>query len=369
MTQDIQLPTINTPQPGRLRRLALHLARIILLIAILLLIHDQHRANLNAQQTNPLQNINIQQAQSFFPEAYSLKPDDNAKGGISVYSESKRFLGYVIMTSPQSDKILGYAGPSNMLIGLDKHHTIVGVNLLSSADTQTYVDEIVNSPTFWQQYNDMTWGEPFKLDNIQAISGATMTSQAITAAIVYRMGGNPRSLQFPKPLTLKEIQETIPQAASFEELPNYPGLFQIRDKNNKLLGKVSRTSPLGDDEVGYNGATDTRMHWSTDNILKSFIIRATYETPEYIDDIKADEYYHEIFQGKTLQQIADMDPRKIEGVSGATFTSQAMANAMIKQAKQHLNPIPNQTTLSLSIHDYLITAIIILALLAFSRRI
>ena len=77
-------------------------------------------------------------------------------------------------------------------------------------------------------------------------------------------------------------------------------MFHILDKDKNILGSVSRTSPTGDEIVGYNGPTDTRLLFNPDGALKQFRTRDTDETKQYADDVRDDEYFNDLFNGKTL---------------------------------------------------------------------
>ena len=52
-----------------------------------------------------------------------------------------------------------------------------------------------------------------QLRKLDGVSGATLTSLAIAEAVVQRLGGVPRSLRFPHPVTLEEVGAVLPAAA------------------------------------------------------------------------------------------------------------------------------------------------------------
>jgi len=79
--------------------------------------------------------------------------------------------------------IKGFAGPINLAVSIDKKGVIRGVRVLQSRETPAYV---VNMPRFLKQFE----GKPIDIDfvlgrtpGIDAMTGATITSQAATRII------------------------------------------------------------------------------------------------------------------------------------------------------------------------------------------
>ena len=76
--------------------------------------------------------------------------------GIEVFGQSNERIGTAFSTSPYSDKIKGYAGPTESLIVLDLNKKIIGVSLRSSGDTPGHVEDVKNDFEFierWQEKN------------------------------------------------------------------------------------------------------------------------------------------------------------------------------------------------------------------------
>ena len=93
-------------------------------------------AALLLQRTTPLTEsaltrLGLDDAKAFFPGAKRLKSGPNQT--LLVQDESGNRLGRLVTTSPDADSILGYAGPSNVLVALDNQEKIVGTRILSSA--------------------------------------------------------------------------------------------------------------------------------------------------------------------------------------------------------------------------------------------
>ena len=48
-------------------------------------------------------------------------------------------VGALLRTSPFTDGIIGYSGPSDVLVALDNHGVVAGLELLRSGDTPEHV--------------------------------------------------------------------------------------------------------------------------------------------------------------------------------------------------------------------------------------
>ena len=86
-------------------------------------------AALLLQSTTPvtesaLSRLGLADAKAFFPEARRLKSGPSQT--LLVEDQFGNRLGRLLTTSPDADAILGYAGPSNVLVALDLRDQIVG---------------------------------------------------------------------------------------------------------------------------------------------------------------------------------------------------------------------------------------------------
>jgi electron transport complex protein RnfG len=81
----------------------------------------------------------------------------------------------------------GYGGDVGLMVGIDvKNNVLLGVGVTTHAETPGMGAKAKSDPSFVSQFKDLTLGEPFKVTNdggsINAISGATITSRAVSAA-------------------------------------------------------------------------------------------------------------------------------------------------------------------------------------------
>jgi thiamine biosynthesis lipoprotein ApbE/Na+-translocating ferredoxin:NAD+ oxidoreductase RnfG subunit len=297
-------------------------------------------AALLLQRTTPvtesaLTRLSLDDAKAFFPAARRLKSGPNQT--LLVQDQSGNRLGRLVTTSPDADSILGYSGPSNVLVALDNQEKIVGTRIISSEDTPEHVDELRGRPAFEKSFKD--WRPTTQpAPKLEAYAGSTLTAYAITESIQKRLSGNYVSLRFPIALSLKEVQDAgFADATSFE--PNVPrlGWNLVRGPNRALLGYVVRSSPSADEVIGYAGPSETLIAVEPDGLrLRKVMLRSTYDTSEYVSRIKDQEpdpqgrtFFKELTKWNT-REWAEFDFRKgeLDTVAGATLTSYAIAKGL-----------------------------------------
>ena len=100
---------------------------------------------------------------------------------------------------------------------------MLGLRILSSADTTDHVAEVVSERSFFKQF---TGKKPSEVADLrpQAVSGATLTSSAITEGVLRRLGKSATaSLRFTVALTLEEVKKVAPKAAMLRDSKGPPG--------------------------------------------------------------------------------------------------------------------------------------------------
>ncbi len=272
----------------------------------------------------------LDRVKDYFPGAASISAPD-ASGIQTLTDGSGLRLGFVLQTSPASDRIIGYSGPTNTLLALDPNGRVLGLRVLHSADTPEHLAEVVAHRAFFNQFKGIKLGEldsEFKPDTV---TGATLTATAIAEGVLTRMGGSGASLRFPEPVSLAEVQELLPEAASLKGV-------HVFDSTGKRIAQAIRTSPKSDAVIGYKGPSDTLMLLDADakNVLK-VKLRKSYDTAAYVGYVTGDRRYLNTF-AMPLEKLATLDYAKagIEGVSGATETSYAVAEGMKRRAQSWL---------------------------------
>ncbi len=297
--------------------------RLSLLAAVALLLYYAGR------QPPPADDVSIVDARRFFPAAAKLAAGDAQLGGQAVLDEKGKPLGLLLTTSPHADDLIGYSGPSNLLIALDLEQRVIGVHVLSSGDTASHVEQIRQQRSFWKQFvgSDQTT----RRERVDAVSGSTLTSLTFAEAIEKRLRGSATSLRFPEPIKLRDIRKLFKAARKMEADNPRVGWNKAFDAEGNHLGYVVRTSPYSDNARGYQGPTESIVAVAADGkTVIDVLIRKSYDTEEYVERVRPNDEFRDSLKGHTIDDWAKLDFAKegIEGVSGATQTSFAVADGV-----------------------------------------
>ncbi len=170
-----------------MKRVALQLYRLAILVAIAWIIRDHH-IRLRVEGHAP---IELGEVRAVFPTAVELRADAGERAGLSVHDAAGQQIGYVLRTSPQTDGIIGYRGWTDTLVAFDPALKVVGVRVRSSQDTKDHVRDVVNDRHFLKLWNGKPWDEVARVGpkeaGIEGVSGASMTSWAIAEGIQRRL--------------------------------------------------------------------------------------------------------------------------------------------------------------------------------------
>lgn len=314
-----------------LRSVLVRLLRIGLLgLAIFCLREAQQRREREAER----QPITPDQVRDLFPSAASIEPDDGS-GWQAVHDAQGKVIGSVAQTSPDSDGVIGYSGATNTLIAKDAAGAVVNLRILHSNDTPDHVAEVVADRAFFAQFRGK------HSDALQGlipdtVSGATLTSSAIAEGVLNRLGRTSEaSLRFPDDITLDEVHALEPQAITLRPTKQIKGAMDVLDGNGAVIGIAVRTSPVTDSLIGYKGPSDTLLVLDAKGeTLRAIALRKSYDTKRYVAYITGDRYFLNLFNDRPIADLAVMDfeKEKVEGVSGATETSWAMAEGIKRRA-------------------------------------
>src|SRR6266542_4137107 len=187
--------------------LLLRVYRAGVMLVIVILVHQQARW----RDTQRGSSISLRQARTFFPAANRVQLRDAERGLHFVTDTRGDTIGCLLTTSPQTDNIIGYSGPNNLLIALDSRGAITGLELLHSGDTEEHVQKVKHDPGFLRSF--IGWKPGETPPKIQGVSGATLTSFAIAESIQQRLAGAAPSLRFPEPVTFEEVRLLFGNAA------------------------------------------------------------------------------------------------------------------------------------------------------------
>ena len=284
--------------------------------------------------------LTVEQVKDFFPSAASL---DTRRDPAVVKDADGGTLGFAATTAPGSNDMIGYSGPTHSLLALDSGGAITGLRILKSEDTPDHLAEVIRDRSFFAQFRGLIMGD--RLEKVHAVSGATLTSLAIAEGVLKRLGQESESLRFPEAITLEEVKRLEPQAVSLRPARGFRGGFEVIDAKGDRIAIATRTSPVADAIVGYKGPTDVLMLLSPDaKTLRSIRVRKSFETKRYLGYVTGDDYFMRLFDGKSIDQLSQLDfeKEKIEGVSGATQTSWALAEGLKQRANRLLSDLREQ---------------------------
>ena len=306
------------------RRWAVRSFRAALLVAVVVVIRFQ------ADDAEAIQDdIALKDALVLYPTAFALRPGRNFT---TVVGEDGEELGYIVKTLPKSEAIIGYAGPSDLLLALDQEGNVMSTALRWSGDTKEHVKAINKEPTFFAAFTGWQFGGENDVAEIDAVSGATLTSFALIESAAVRLGGEKPSLKFPDPIDLEDVQRIFPHATTLAETDG--PLWAVHDQNNTLIGRLLRTAPFSDNTMGYQGPSDGLVGFDLDERVVGITLGASYENQRYIDYVRDDEYFTKRHRGLSLAELAEVPGNRawIDGVSGATMTSGALMDGVIARA-------------------------------------
>lgn len=308
-----------------------HGLRVALIAAILALMHRQHVRFQASQNTKPT--FELTDVQPLFPSAARLERAENPTK-LGVLDRNGTELGFVIQTSPESDPYRGFSGPTNLLIGFGTDQRIVGVRVLTSRDTRDHVALIERDPRFFQQWIGLTGEQAAQASSVDHVTGATLTSLALAQGIQTRLGATTTTSKFPLPLTVSDVQQLFPLAEQLTQDESISSLWHVHDSAGQPIGSVLRTSPSGDEIIGFQGPTEARIGIRLDGTLTGIAVGSTFDNEPYVTYVREDDYFRSLFARYQLNELAalDLQAAGVEGVSGATMTSLAIARSLVKAA-------------------------------------
>ncbi|MFN5804608.1 MAG: FMN-binding protein, partial [Opitutia bacterium] len=273
--------------------------------------------------------LSLAQARAFFPDASRLKAaPDRSVLALDVFGNR---VGRLVTTSPEADGIVGYSGPTNVLVALDNDDRVLGIRILSSEDTAAHVAQLKSDPAFAASFVGWT-PRTRPAPKLEGVAGSTLTAYAVAESVQQRLSGTYASLRFPTPLTVEEAKSAgLTDAASLETHSPRRGWHRVKDAGGATLGFLVRTSPSGDEATGYAGPTDTLVSVAPDaRTIRKVLIRSTYDTADYVRRVKEDPAYLASLTRWNVEEWAALDFNRagLEGVAGATMTSFAVAEGM-----------------------------------------
>ena len=138
-----------------------------------------------------LPELPVSEIQPYFGGAAKTKAIDTAYYEVKDAKGNK--LGTVLFSSPYSDNVKGFNGPTPLLIALDEENRIKNVVLLENQETPVYARHVVEGGLY-EVWNGLTPDEALNKD-VDAISGATYTSNGVKKSLATRLKAYQRQLK------------------------------------------------------------------------------------------------------------------------------------------------------------------------------
>jgi hypothetical protein len=165
------------------------------------------------------------------------------------------------------------------------------------------------------------------------------------------------------PIVVDEVKKLLPDAYSLRpDSTERDGLF-VLDRQGRELGYVVRTQPYCRDIIGYCGVTDALVVLGPDWKILGLTVHASDDTKEHVHDVVTDRRFLKKWNGMTWETAAGLDLKRagIEGVSGATMTSMAIARSVKARLQLSSGQIAARPPLQFSWRDWGLLAVLALA--------
>ena len=138
-----------------------------------------------------LPELPVSEVQPYFGDAAKTKAIDTAF--YEVKDTKGKKLGTVLFSSPYSDQVKGFNGPTPLLIALDADGRIKDVVLLENQETPNFAKRVVDGGLY-QAWNGLTVDEALNKD-VDAVSGATYTSTGVKNSLKARLQAYQRQVK------------------------------------------------------------------------------------------------------------------------------------------------------------------------------
>ena len=312
-----------------------HVFRLLVLLCILILFHAIHQREMSRKTSTPFATLAEERIEAIFGTGCRISTETSADR-LSVIDQDGSVVGSIAQTSPQSDRSIGFSGPTNVLIAFGSDDLVRHVSILSSGDTRDHIKLIENDGAFFRSFEGKTVNALASLPNVQAVTGATLSSASIIQGIQRRFGASVVVSKFPSSVTVDDAQLFFQDAKTVKQDTSFPSLWFAIDDRGRECGWLLRTSPISDDVIGYQGPTDALLAMSTDGQIVGLHVGKSFDNDPYVGYVRKDAGFRSFWKKFTIQSLRNADLREegMEGVSGATMSSMAIAEAIIKAAKE-----------------------------------
>lgn len=329
----------------RLTMLAGHVARLAIVVLIAWLLHATYERRLEQRERFDLASVSLELVRRHLPEAAGIGEASPAVGGgLDVLDRDGDRVGTILQTSPDGDRAIGFSGPTDVLVVCDAELRVVSMEILSSGDTRDHVRAVERDRQFLASLAGRSLGDLANLGApaVDAVAGSTLTSMAIVDAVILRLGGRDAGSRFSKEPTLADVRLLFPDAVAIEREHGDPAVLHVLGAGPTKSGWCLRTSPAADRVIGYQGPTDALVGFDGGNTVVGVAVLASFDNEPYVGYVRDDEAFRGVWRGMAIEALAGIDPAAtgVEGVSGATMTSQAVAEGIVRAARDQRERVP-----------------------------
>ena len=138
-----------------------------------------------------LPELPLTEVKPYFADAAKTKAIDTAFYEVKDANGNK--LGTILYSSPYSDSVTGFNGPTPLLIALDAEGRIKNVVLLENQETPKFAQHVADGGLF-EAWNGLTPKGALNKE-VDAVSGATYTSNGVKKSLKARLEAYQRQLK------------------------------------------------------------------------------------------------------------------------------------------------------------------------------
>ena len=256
--------------------------------------------------------------------------EDSGVDACYMAMKDGQLAGYVAQVT-----VTGFGGPVEIHVGMNLEQSITGINVGGSNFSETPgLGDKARGPEFTEQFVGLTIPTQLGSDGLDAITGATITSGAVSSG-VNKAGYFIRDLIDPpaednRPEDL-QFGGVLPGATTKQEQTAPEGIDALYTSDAGVVLYVTGKGRNGDMQVqvgvGHSG-----------QVAGVFIDPAMHKETEGLGDLVEESYFWGQFLGNTGSfAIGD----NIDAVSGATITSETVVdcvNRAVAAAEAYLDP-------------------------------
>lgn len=236
-----------------------------------------------------------------------------------------KVAGYVFTVNTK-----GYGGNIEMLVGIKADSTVSGIQILKQSETPGLGSKAQEDPSFAEQFKGKpAQGKLAVGTDIDAIGGATITSNGVTAGVntaIEFYSANILGIAAEEEAPLDEnaevLKEILPTAGSFTVLTT-----KLTDNVLNVFEADNGGFVINVTAEGFDGTIDMLVGIDADGKVSGMQVLSHTETEGLGSKAKDDKAWGEQFIGKATDGKLEVGA-DIEAISGATITSKAVTSGV-----------------------------------------